>query len=493
MKENRQEIINQREAAILNKNWDRDHTRPAVPHYDHKWLWDSAFAADIYAKLGNPEKAAIEITSLFNGMDSKTGFIPNMNYLTGHNWRDIEALTFKRHDIGSSYTQPPILAWATWETFDIYQRQGKSSEGRRFLQDTFDNLTSFYAYFSKYRENGNGSQLVGNIHPHETGRDSDPSLRPNLLLLPGKGKVAGLANGLLDYGTILTLNAKLYMQDQYPGKGRPTVYDIVSFKKRKERKEERKVARYDWDPEKVRNVYWINDVMFNVLYANNLQYMGKISQELGKGRGNYESQAKKVEQEILTKMWNEEDGLFYNLDKNGKQIKVASITSLFPMLLDTISEHQLTKLVDKMEDPKWFGTPFPIPSVPANSRHYHPHYTEPRLWKRGEVWINTNQLIAEEGLVKQIQREDLSPEIRERMTSVLKNLAEKTEKLVAEDLLTTETSHEFYDPDPEQKKHWRKTDKKTGKVIGYRIPGFTWSLGGLHLDKSKKLLEENES
>ncbi len=247
----------------MDRNWDHDHTRPSIPHYDHKWLWDSVFASIINNKRGLPDRAATEIKSLFGGQDPKTGFIPNMNYMTGHNWRDIEALTFRRPDIGSSYTQPPIIAAGAWETYETYKKQGKKEEGLRFLREIFGEvspdgeatgLQGFYNYFTKYRENGNGSKLLGNVHPHETGRDSDPSLRPDLPFIQGRGKLTDLINGAIDYGTILKLNVQLKMHDLYPEKGRPTVHDIVDFKGRKEKKQQRKEGRYDWDPEKVREV-----------------------------------------------------------------------------------------------------------------------------------------------------------------------------------------------------------------------------------------------
>lgn len=475
---------NKPSAHYEGHNWGWGHTRPAVPHYDHLWLWDEIFAGEIHRALGNPEKADAGIRSLFTGMDQRTGFIPNMNYQTGHNWRDIEAFTFNRPDIGSSYTQPPIIAWGAWETYEAYKKQGKQKEGTQFLKDIYGSvsndgasgLVGFYSYFSNFRENGNESKLVGNIHPHETGRDSDPSLRPDLPFLPGKGRIVGLANGLLDYGTILLLNAKQGMADAYPEKGRPTIRDIVSFKKRQERKEKRKDRRYDWNPENARKNFWVNDVMFNALYVDNLRYMAKIGQELGQPTEEYETRANEVEQEMLDKMWNEQDGIFYNLDKNGKQIKEASITCPFPIVLDNIPENQLKPLVEKMGDPQWFDREFPFSTVPAKSRYYYPHYTEPRLWKRGEVWINTNKLLIN-GLMKQVQRDDISSEIKDQILPVLKKAVTQTKQLVGNDLLTTGTSHEFYDPE-------------NGK--GYRIKGFTWSLGGLHFNEAEALIEKLE-
>lgn len=476
--------ISKRETRILDKNWLDDHTRPAVPHYDHMWLWDSVFAAVINNRREQPDKAATEITSLFRGADARTGFIPNMNYQTGRNWRDIEALTFNRPDVGSSYSQPSIIAWGAWETYEGFEKKGEKEKGLRFLDDIYGHsnsvgswgLKGFYDYFSNHRENGNGSKLIGNIHPHETGRDSDPILRTDVPVIPGSGQIVNFANSVIDYATILQINVKQKLHNDYPEKGRPGIKDIVSFKKRKGRKEAKKTDYYDLNPETARGVYWTNDVMFNALHVNNLRYMDKISQTLGKETEatEYKNLADTVEEEIIEKMWDEESGFFYNLDKDGKQIKVNSVTGLFPLTLDTLPENKLEKLIDKMEDPEWFKTPYPVPSIPANNPRYNPDYSVKRLWM-GPVWINTNYLIAEEGLVKQIQREDLSPHLRSRMAGVLRDVVEKTEEMVAGDLLENDKTHEFYNPNNRK---------------GYRIEEFTWSLLGLHFDKSKELLKK---
>lgn len=473
----KEELLDSLEAKILDTNWHDDHTYPAPYHYMHLWLWDSIKAANLHDQRRDPDKAAIEIGAVLEGVDEKTGFIPNMQYRTGRNWHDVESVTFNNPDFGSSYTQPPIIAWGAWQTYEAFKKQGREEEGRKFLEKQYGKMEKSYSYFSTYRENGDGSRLVGNTFPHETGRDSDPSLRPNIPFIKGEGKTVGLANTVIDYSTVLATNVQIKWKDTYPEKGHPTVHDVVDFVKRKAKKQKRENVRTDWDSEKTRGVYWINDVMFNVLYIDNLRYMENICSAVGKTNEavKYKEIADKVEGQLLEQMWDEETGFFYNLDKNGEQIKIPSVTGLFAVNLETIPEDKLSEVVAKMEDTDWFNTEYPFPSVPVHSPYYQPDYSEKRLWKRGEVWINANQLIAEEGLVKQIQRPDISPELRSRMVTVLRKLVEKTEELVNTDLLENGTTHEFY-------------NAETGE--GYRIKGFTWTLGGRHMHKSKALLEE---
>lgn len=449
-----------RAGQVLEGNWTGTYTMPSSPHYRDLFLWDSCFAAIINARRKEPQIAGVELQTLLQGIDRKTGFIPNRRLIGGPNWKDMEArLTFTNRS-QSNYTQPPLFAHSAWEIYESFKRNGEHEKGKNFLQDIYgksgqqkvSGLKGAYEYFTNYRENGDGSKLIGGIHPHETGRDSDPSVRPGAMQIPRHGIIANfdpkgalipLANKALDFLTTARINVR--------GKFR------------------------QWDIKKMKeNVYWVNDVMFNVLYVNSLRYMSKISNELGYDKETlyYNDLADVVEKEIRTKMWNDNDGFFYNLDKNGNQIPIASITGLSPITLEDISKEQLTSLLDKIESPEWFGTPYPLPSLPVNSPYYDPHYTERRLW-RGPAWIITNHIIAEEGLVKQIERFQHDKKLSDRMINSLKRLVEKTEELPGKN--DPVNFFEFYDPE---------------NGCGYRIKHFTCSVLALYFDKSNDLLNQ---
>lgn len=449
--------LDKRADQVLKGNWTGEYTRPASNHYPHQFLWDSSYAAIIYARRGELEKAETEIQTLLKGIDQETGFIPNMRFHQKVKWWNLESYTFNDRSFGSSYTQPPLLANAVWEIYESFIEKGEKEKGKKFLREIYggdgqekvSGLKGSYEYFRKYRENGNGSKLIGVIHPNETGRDSDPSLKqgaPRILYHEMIAKFAlqkaiHTVNTGLDVASAAKINVR----------GKFLQWDIKEMRKK---------------------VYWVNDVMFNVFYTNNLRYLSRIADELSNDTDAqyYKELAYAVEKEIVAKMWNDDEKFFYNLDKNGNQIPVASITGLFPITLDNISEDQLTSLLDKIENPSWFGTQYPLPSVPVNSRYYDPHYAEKRLW-RGPVWINLNHTIAEEGFVKQIKRFEHNEELSSRMINFLKHLVEKTEELPSKN--GPVNFFEFYDPE-------------TGR--GYRIAYFTWTLLALHFEKSKALL-----
>src|SRR5213078_3856798 len=80
------------------------------------------------------------------------------------------------------------------------------------------------------------------------------------------------------------------------------------------------------------------------------------------------------------------------------------------LLLDNIHDEQLQVLLDRLEDPQWFATPYPIPSHPVSSKFYDPHYErrEGPDWQ-GPVWGITNYFLVEEGLMRQAERLIASP------------------------------------------------------------------------------------
>lgn len=452
---NQKTLLHTLEGEILAKNRKREYTVPSYEYYPRQWLWDSCFAAHIYNSRGEPEYAAQELTTLLRGVDPTTGFLANMQFHDNPRrfFRDFESHFYNHPKNRSSNTQPPLMAWAAWDTYEAFQKRGEEEKGLQLLQDIYggkegdkSGLVGAYTYFDDYRRSGVG-HLIGILHPYESGRDSDPSIRGNLFQLNGRlkerfPKTTAFANMVFDAADVMSTTIR--------------------------------ASNRKWDPQRMKDVYWVTDVMFNALYANNLNYMARISEVLGdtKAASDYAELSRNVEADIIRYLWNQTDGIYYNLDADGNQNQTPSITSLFALLLPTLPQEHLERLSEKMRDKNWYGTPYLFPCVPANSPTYEPYFPQNRLWKTGEIWINTNMLLGEEGLVSQVSREDLPPELRGNLLTTLRDLATDTEMLVNNDLLRTGTVHECFG----------------GDGRGYRISDFTWSLGGRHMNKSKALL-----
>lgn len=434
-------------------NWREDHSIPSAgEHYRYMWKWDSAKAVVINARRDDPDRASTELRTLLSHMDPQTGFLANKIFATADHktWRDYpEAWFFNNSKIGSSYSQPPLEAWAAMETYRSFERSGRQSEGLAFLATVYGSaedgnytgLQGGHAYFINHRQNSSHDSLIGVVHPNETGRDSDEANKPWLVYSNKKNY-----DGRLEWLTMQKLGWDLGQLGRDPQK-----------------------QRIDWIPEQVRQKYWVNDVMFNAMHANNLRHLADIADLLAKpvDSAKYRQIAKGVEAEILNRMWDEDRGYFYNLDKRGNKILTESITGLFPLLLENISEQQLESLLTKLEDPTWFATRYPLPTHAVRSRFYRPnpsgynHALTPQ-WS-GTVWTDMNHIIAEEGLM---QRAEHFPLSRERLVGRASIIAAKTQELLANEL----RSMEYYSPE-------------TGK--GMRVVDFMWTNIGLHFEKTK--------
>jgi glycogen debranching enzyme len=411
------------------------HTPPSWPHYPHCWLWDGAFQAIVYASFGLPEEGEEEIRAIFDGQ-KENGFIPNMRFLGKARIFDPERYSFSEPSFGSNYTQPPVLAEAVLEVYQSYETLGRKEEGLTFLKEIYPKLEKFYSYFKENRRKE--SNLIAVLHPHETGRDSDPTFDFFKIRLSPKvknytalsfQKIINLLNTALDYVSALSLNYRL--------------------------------KKKHWVEEAAFSIFWVYDVMFNCIYVENLRAMAEIAKILDKSPEEFLKEAHAVEHDILEKMWDSKEKKFFAL-KDGKKIPVVSVSNLFPLILDNISEEQLIEILKLIEDPDWFYTPYPLPSVPVNSPYFDPDYKEKRLW-RGPVWININWYVVR-GLIKQGKRlAKNNPILSQHCFNLAKEIIDKTSSL-----LKNSGCREFYNP-------------FTGE--GYRVENFGWSTLGYVMEK----------
>jgi hypothetical protein len=363
---------------------ETSHTPPAENHYEDIYEWDSYLAAIMNARAGGPwvRAAKNELFSVTYGQQ-ENGFIANIQYAENGRKFDLEKiLAFDKSANGSNYTQAPILALSVNETFRALESQSYV-EADLFLNSIYPRVAKLYKYFEDFRSNGPEDKLIGVIHPHETGRDSDPTfdfIKPRRLQRSGveTSQLVNKLNTVIDYASVLSYGRKI--------RGASL--------------------------EEVRDVFWVNDVMMNCMYADNLYQVA----ELAKKNCNFEDSkhfqelAETVEAQILDKMWFPEarggQGMFYALNKDGTPIQEISVSNLFPLVLPNLKEEQLEAVLDCMDQS--FNVPFPLPSVATDSPNYDPHNSEvDRLW-RGPVWMNMNWYLVEQGLKKQMTRPELA-------------------------------------------------------------------------------------
>ena len=120
-------------------------------------------------------------------------------------------------------------------------------------------------------------------------------------------------------------------------------------------------------------------------------YLGKICEcenEHIKAKKFYEK-SKNIADKINQWMWNEEDGLYYDVDDNGEQVKVKTAASFWPMLAEICTQEQAKRMVKNLKDPKTFWRTIPFPTLSAD----HPHYNPKGHYWVGGVWAPTNYMI----------------------------------------------------------------------------------------------------
>jgi len=69
-------------------------------------------------------------------------------------------------------------------------------------------------------------------------------------------------------------------------------------------------------------------------------------------------------------MWNQDDGFYYNLDRNGKQIPVKTIGAFWTLLAEIPNEHRAGELIRHLKDHDSFGTENPFPAIAVSEKQF---------------------------------------------------------------------------------------------------------------------------
>lgn len=119
--------------------------------------------------------------------------------------------------------------------------------------------------------------------------------------------------------------------------------------------------------------------------------MSKMCDELNliDKANSFKEKANQISSLINKFMWNEEDGLFYDADDKGNQIKWKTAACFWPMLAGVADIHQAEKLLDNLKDAKSFWRKIPFPSLAADQKNYA---ADGKYWL-GSVWAPTNVMI----------------------------------------------------------------------------------------------------
>ena len=321
---------------------------PSLRGYPFQWFWDSCFHAIALTHLDR-DLARAELTTLL-GTALPSGFVPHITF-----WEEEKKEEFlSRNLVGrttsnySSTIQPPILAYAVER---VYQATGDEA----FLEYALPILKSYYRWL---RDNRDPDQdgLLSILQPEESGIDCSPKYDEAL----------GLEE-LTNQGFIRQLR-KLY-----------EAYEPM-------RGDDLKILAAD--------LFNFEDVLFNSIYVFGLRALVRLMQG-GDDSLEFVGDADKARDALLEKCWDEEAGAFLDLSGAGEDVvRVVTISSLMPLILDDLPAEITTRLVQELvTSEEHFWLPYPLPSVSASEPRFFPENPRGFIW-RGPTWMNTNWFLS---------------------------------------------------------------------------------------------------
>jgi neutral trehalase len=151
-------------------------------------------------------------------------------------------------------------------------------------------------------------------------------------------------------------------------------------------------------------------VDFNAVMAINVLYMSALADILNDKEASfqYKRQYFSLKTRINSLMWDNEDGFYHDIDKDEKRLPVKTIAGYWPLLAEIPNDDKAERIINKLSDPKFFGTPHPFPSMSADE----PGFEESGCGFRGSVYPHLTFMVIK-GL-ERYQRWDLARECATR-------------------------------------------------------------------------------
>jgi glycogen debranching enzyme len=252
----------------------------------------------------------------------------------------------------SALIQPPLIAQAV-------KRIHEESEDRLFLCEMMPKLVRFHDWLAMNRS-PDGDGLVCLISPFESGIDWKPSFDEVI--------------GQRERRTPRNLfTSKLYW--------RAVCIDAWNF-----------AHGYDLGRIFAKDAFLVKEVAFNTIYACDLRALAQLCELVGLGdrASQYGERAQLVGNSILNKMYDSETAAFYDIGaKTGKQLKVLTAMSFFPIILPEIPDAISRNMIERhFFDEKQFASPYPIPSVSISDPSFRAGESL-AIW-RGPTWPAVN-------------------------------------------------------------------------------------------------------
>ena len=113
-------------------------------------------------------------------------------------------------------------------------------------------------------------------------------------------------------------------------------------------------------------------VDFNAQQALNALYMAQLGDILNDKEISfrYNRHFFSLKTRINGMMWNEEHSIYYDLDKDHRQIPVKTIASFWPLLAEVPNEDKSERLIAHLNNPDSFGTENPFPTLAVSDEQF---------------------------------------------------------------------------------------------------------------------------
>jgi len=145
---------------------------------------------------------------------------------------------------------------------------------------------------------------------------------------------------------------------------------------------------------------------FNAMMAINMLYLSALADILNDKETSfiYKRQYFALKTRINSLMWNAADGFYYDINKSEKQVQIKSLAGFWPLLAEIPNGEKAELIIEKLSDPKYFGTSHPFPSLAVSEEDFD----ENGRGYRGSVYPHLTFMVIK-GL-ERYQRWDLARE-----------------------------------------------------------------------------------
>ena len=138
----------------------------------------------------------------------------------------------------------------------------------------------------------------------------------------------------------------------------------------------------------------VGAIDLNVWLSELWRVVGDMAEQLGmaEAAAAHHATARALFTKIDELLWNEGDGMYYDIESaSRKQIRVKTVVGFMPLLSPYIQRERAERLVhDHLMNRAEFWPDYPIPSVALNEPTFNPI----DMW-RGPSWVNTNWMVVE--------------------------------------------------------------------------------------------------